>query len=569
VRATRASHKPDLILHHLQSILPEYAFRPRETVFYDFQHIFHPLPPNIPLFTLTFYLKSSRSYFRRHPIIRTMAVKTNMSRLASSVVSEDRRPSKRIKVPVMFSESPKDEDEYTQRIVRHPLGVKPSGNAYTSSWNSKCSAGYLARLPDELLMHFLDYLEAKELGELGQTCRFLYAFCHSDELWRSLFVESRPKGFSWKGSWRSTFLNLDSEHCAKIRCETVFSDVLHRPFFCAHAPLRPFSENIPKANEIVRLDNLSEEEFASKWSNQPFILTAPMKQWPILGSWTIESLLKDYGEVSFHAESVDWPLSIYVSYMHNQSDESPLYLFDRSFASKMSLIQNSYAPPSCFGPDLFDCLGPSRPDHRWLIIGPSRSGSTFHKDPNATSAWNAVLSGSKYWIMFPSSPTLPPPPGVIISEDGSEVTSPLSIAEYLLNFHEIARATPGCKEGVCRAGELLHVPSGWFHLVLNLEESIAVTQNFVPPRRLVEVMKFLKDSPDQVSGFREGVTDPYGLFVERMREHHPQLLEEAIQKLERNGSVRTKWETITKIGAEQESEGGFTFGFGDDEDEIP
>ena len=26
------------------------------------------------------------------------------------------------------------------------------------------------------------------------------------------------------------------------------------------------------------------------------------------------------------------------------------------------------------------------------IMGPAKSGSTFHKDPNATSAWNAVRS---------------------------------------------------------------------------------------------------------------------------------------------------------------------------------
>jgi len=497
-----------------------------------------------------------------------MAVNCDMSRRASSTVSVDSRPSKRIKIQVMSSESPNSEDN-TQKILRHPLGVKPSGNAYTSSRNSKSSAGCLARLPDELLMHLLEYLGAEELGILGQTCMFLYAFCHSDELWRSLFVEKPPKGFSWKGSWRSTYLNLDSEHCAKVRCETVFSDVLHRPFFCAHAPLRQYSESIPKANEIPRLFNLSEEEYAAQWASQPFILTAPVKRWPIFGSWTTESLLRDFGCVSFRAESVDWPLSAYVSYMHNQSDESPLYLFDRSFASKMSLSQDSYLPPPCFGPDLFDCLGSCRPDNRWLIIGPARSGSTFHKDPNATSAWNGVLTGSKYWIMFPSSPTLPPPPGVIVSDDGSEVTSPLSIAEYLLNFHEIARATPGCKEGICRAGEVLHVPSGWFHLVLNLEESIAVTQNFVPPRRLVEVMKFLRDSPDQVSGFQEDVTDPYGLFVERLRECHPQLLDEAIQKLERNDGGRARWETITKGNAEHESEGDFTFGFGDDEDNIP
>lgn len=39
-----------------------------------------------------------------------------------------------------------------------------------------------------------------------------------------------------------------------------------------------------------------------------------------------------------------------------------------------------------------------RPDHRWIIWGPRGSGSTFHKDPNATSAWNAVIKGAKVGV---------------------------------------------------------------------------------------------------------------------------------------------------------------------------
>lgn len=46
----------------------------------------------------------------------------------------------------------------------------------------------------------------------------------------------------------------------------------------------------------------------------------------------------------------------------------------------------SYWIPECFGEDLFAVLGDKRPDDKWLIVGPARSGSTYHKDPNATSA---------------------------------------------------------------------------------------------------------------------------------------------------------------------------------------
>lgn len=83
---------------------------------------------------------------------------------------------------------------------------------------------------------------------------------------------------------------------------------------------------------------------------------------------------------------------------------------------------------------------------------------------NGITDFEAAVQGSKYWIMFPPSSQVP---GVFVSEDSSEVTSPLSIAEWLLEFHADARKLPGCIEGVCKAGEILHVPSGWWHLVVN------------------------------------------------------------------------------------------------------
>lgn len=225
--------------------------------------------------------------------------------------------------------------------------------------------------------------------------------------------------------------------------------------------------------------DLSPEDFEKDWTNRPFILTQPVTSWPVYKEWSTDSLLAKYGDKTFRAEAVDWPLTTYIDYMKANSDESPLYLFDKAFVSNMGIEVGSagaYKPPTVFGTDYFTVLGEQRPDYRWLIVGPARSGSTFHKDPNATSAWNAVLRGSKYWIMFPNSTSLPPPPGVFVSDDQSEVTSPLSIAEWLTNFHREARRTPGCLEGICHEGEVLHVPSGkWLSIFSFL--NLASTHN--------------------------------------------------------------------------------------------
>jgi hypothetical protein len=411
----------------------------------------------------------------------------------------------------------------------------------------------------------------------------------------NLYARSPPENFNWRGTWRSTLLSQPRSQEPHVDCSNLFSDLLHRPYFCANLSLQPFVTNIPARNQILRLTALTFEQFTESYTNKPFIISEPTKRWPVYESWTVKSLCKQYSNVKFSAEAVDWPFDVYVDYIKDNHDESPLYLFDCSFAEKMNIhvadsstahlydgtssdastLQNqrkvAYWAPSFFGSDLFHVLGSQRPDHRWLIIGPSRSGSTFHKDPNATCAWNAVLTGRKYWIMFPSSSSIPPPPGVFVSADQSEVTSPLSIAEWFLGFHAEARRTEGCVEGICEAGELLYVPAGWYHLVVNLEDSIALTQNFVPRQRLASVLHFLRDKADQVSGFAKHVQNPYALFVSKLEEQNPEALKEAMPKLEKmSKGPKGKWTELTKPTESDGTEGGFSFGFGghdDDDDE--
>ncbi|EFX00835.1 f-box and wd domain containing protein [Grosmannia clavigera kw1407] len=484
-------------------------------------------------------------------------------------------------------------------IPFHPLGVRPLGNKYFASGpDAKAASGTFQALPDEMVMQVLEWLDASSLAALGYTCKFLYAFCDYDDLWKSLALGADGGQLQqWRGTWRESLMGNKAQAQSyrsdrvRIDCRDVFSDVLHRPFVCSYASPAQFACNIPKANQIRRFADLSYDEFADKWSDTPFVLTECVRSWRVFADWSLDKLRSAHGSTLFRAESVDWPYALYDQYISNTTDESPLYLFDRKFAEKMKLRvgQDSssqddedvaYWKPDCFGPDLFEVLGSERPAHQWLIVGPAGSGSTFHKDPNGTSAWNAVVQGAKYWILFPPAVAVP---GVFVSRDRSEVTSPLSIAEWLLAFHAEARCQAGCIEGVCRRGEILHVPSGWWHLVVNLEPGIALTQNFVSRTHLADVLLFLRDRPEQVTGFARGVVaDPHGLFVERLREsaHADELRAAEAEIAWRDARRKRTWEALvgsdrTKIGADggeekrqcTEAASGFTFGFGGDDDD--
>ncbi|KAJ5289202.1 hypothetical protein N7478_002232 [Penicillium angulare] len=473
-----------------------------------------------------------------------------------------------------------EEDQDVEAIPSHPLGVKPSGNALLATSNLRSAIGTWQLLPDELILLIFEYLNGRDLLGIGRTCKAFYAFTRAEDLWKTLFVSSPPESFTWRGTWRSTYLNLPQTKVPQVDCSNLYSDALYRPFNCAHIKLEPYVCNIPTRNQIPRLPDLSPEEFHEKWADRPFILSDPVKEWPVYKNWTVGTLLSKYGPEEFRAEAVNWSLRTYGDYMADNADESPLYLFDRNFVSKMGLAVGSstetpdaaYWPPACFAEDFFSVLSDNRPDHQWLIVGPERSGSKFHKDPNATSAWNAVLRGPKYWIMFPSGETREPPPGVFVSDDQSEVTSPLSIAEWLLTFHAEARRTAGCMEGICEGGEILHVPSGWWHLVVNLEPSIAITQNFIPRAHLTAALDFLSNKADQVSGFKKNVDDPYQRFVDGMQSAHPELLEEAQEELQKRAEgKKRKWDDIvhgTTGDSKEQETGGFSFGFGDDGSDV-
>jgi len=153
-----------------------------------------------------------------------------------------------------------------------------------------------------------------------------------------------------------------------------------------------------------------------------------------------------------------------------------------------------------------------------LIVGPKRSGSCFHIDPNCTHAWNAPIIGKKRWIFYPPGVT---PPGVFPSPSGDDVCMPISIGEWFLTFwdaHVERRSDPDVRKRPleCTAcpGDVLFVPHGWWHMVMNIGDddvgtddgrgmSVALTRNYVSASNLSDVLRFLDTRVSHISGCRD------------------------------------------------------------------
>lgn len=65
------------------------------------------------------------------------------------------------------------------------------------------------------------------------------------------------------------------------------------------------------------------------------------------------------------------------------------------------------------------------------------------------------------------------------SQDGADVATPISLIEWFLAFYEqMQEGSCRPREAVVRAGELLFVPRGWWHMALNLEVGSETTWLF-------------------------------------------------------------------------------------------
>lgn len=430
----------------------------------------------------------------------------------------------------------------------HPLGVKPSGNAILEVDDPVVHRiqrlGLLGYLPDDLLMVVIQDLDEKSLFNLGSTCKSLFAYCWFDELWKQVVYKQDQSDVEWKGSWRRTALKMPVGVEAQISADgVVYSDFLHRPYEMTQLNYTEIIGTVAPNIEYLAEDDVTVQRFDQDLHKRPFItrLKSPIAE------WTLDDLLEKFGNEIFRQEYMDWPLRVYKDYCAENQDETPLYLFDcKSKAHKDLKFQLPLDHIWGKDRDLFTLFGGERPDHQWLIIGPKRSGSTFHKDPNATSAWNSVISGRKYWIMFPAND---PPPGVWTDQEQSEVTAPTSLGEWFASgLYKAAQRCKGFHHAITGPGEVMYVPSGWWHAVVNLDDCIALTGNFVVEPMLPKVLRFLKDKSDQISGF-EVCDKVYEKFLGLIEEHHPEMR----PKLELNH--KRKWAEIADTSKP------FTFSF--------
>ncbi|XP_054788759.1 lysine-specific demethylase JMJ21 isoform X2 [Prosopis cineraria] len=349
--------------------------------------------------------------------------------------------------------------------------------------------GDLRVLPDEIICSILEELTPRDVARLACVSSVMYLLCNEEPLWMILCLKGASGLLQYKSSWKKTALHHENLPDKYIECNRGFlhfdgfnSLYLYRRLYRCHTKLDTFYVD----NGNVRRKDVSLEDFRDEYDGKkPVMLTGLADAWPARHKWTTDQLLLSYGDVAFKisqrsSRKILMKFKDYVSYIKLQHDEDPLYIFDEKFGETAPGLLKDYCVPHLFQEDFFDILDEDkRPPYRWLIIGPERSGASWHVDPALTSAWNTLLSGRKRWALYPPGKV---PLGVTVhvnEEDGDVNIETPSSLQWWLDFYPLLADEDKPIECTQLPGETIYVPSGWWHCVLNLETTIAVTQNFV------------------------------------------------------------------------------------------
>jgi len=248
-------------------------------------------------------------------------------------------------------------------------------------------------------------------------------------------------------------------------------------------PLAPFYKT---KDNIVHCHNLGLTEFEKEFDKQfkPVVISGIVDDWPAHDQWKKDSLLKKFGHLRLAVGedsagyAIDMSLKNYIKYMDTNNDDEPLYIYEDQ--PPQELLQG-YLIPKYWREGTIHL----DPPYRWFLLGGPRTGTALHVDPHNTAAWNALVWGRKRWLLFP-----PTQSSGISSRDtleslgffpkyANESEEEGALSWIINHYSKLNEKNVEFFETIQNPAEVIFVPSLWYHLVLNLESSVSVTENFV------------------------------------------------------------------------------------------
>lgn len=231
--------------------------------------------------------------------------------------------------------------------------------------------------------------------------------------------------------------------------------------------------------------------------DRPIVISGLLESWPAL-DWTFAALRKRIGQALVDCGSSTGGVPFYLVAANSQRpagrSDLALYVFDSDFSDEKATLLRDFADdngdglPALTSGDVFAAGAAAehcdRPVWRWLLAGPAVSGTLVHQDPWGYSSWNASLVGRKRWALFPPSvdrETLHPPRTDYVGRLAAlfGIALPRGATAFMEEVLPNLRGRGlGEVELVQAPGEVVAFPAGWWHAVVNLDATLAVTESY-------------------------------------------------------------------------------------------
>ncbi|XP_065572582.1 2-oxoglutarate and iron-dependent oxygenase JMJD4-like isoform X2 [Artemia franciscana] len=123
-------------------------------------------------------------------------------------------------------------------------------------------------------------------------------------------------------------------------------------------------------------------------------------------------------------------------------------------------------------------------DYRFTYMGPKGSWTPFHADVFGSYSWSANVCGRKLWFLVPRGDE------ELLRDSKRQL--PYDLRNCSKNLAKV------WIEVIQEEGEVIFVPSGWYHQVINLEDTISINHNWFNGANIHHVITKLLEGHNMV-----------------------------------------------------------------------
>ncbi|XP_071809042.1 uncharacterized protein [Asterias amurensis] len=306
---------------------------------------------------------------------------------------------------------------------------------------------------------------------------------------------------------------------------------------------------------IERRSNLSLEEFRQLYDGKrPVIIQDVLQHWGAMG-WDKNFFATSYpnervamkaveGRLD-QAESYSIPLKTFIEHLKERNPRSWTYVEDELFIPQRPDLQNDIGSSIYLEEDFFKLFPKEiQPWNAMFLWGTRFSRSSLHIDPYNWTGTNAVFKGLKKWKLYPPGQDdfLYVLPNRLsgFPLKSFKYNSPIDAFDPDLQTYPMfaqARAITFTQH----PGELLIIPTGWFHQAYNDMETIAVSSqvmNTANYRNVLEeilkagsVTKEMLPKDFEILTPKEQVMAATSLIPQEVLDEGRQVTEDAIRQI--------------------------------------